>query len=185
MRSEKQTVQSRKEPESGRTFGHDVFQPSTQELTLSGGGGLGYNRALVLSLQGHVSPQSLSDKSGLSKGTGNFDSLREGPLSCSVLLSPWKAGAFVRCISLMQFRLDPERPHLAVQSKKVLRQGAPPTTSSTWTPSQPASLSVCPPGKQHNGGDGAHWSGRTMAGGGGDFPLLLFRSIPSLWKKWR
>lgn len=181
MRPEKQTFQSRKEPESGRTFGHDVFQPSTQELTLSGAGGLGYNRGLVLSLQGHINPQSLSDKPGLSKGTGNFDALREGPLSCAVLLSPRKTGAFVRCISLMQLRLNPERPHLAVQSKKGLRQGAPPT-SGTWTPSQPASLS---PRETTQRRRRSSLVREDHGGGGEDLPLLLFRTIPSLWKKWR
>lgn len=87
-----------------------------------------------------------------------------------------------RCICgenfLDGFGFDPETRYLAVQSKKRLKQGAPPATNSTLDPPSAAHHpSPAPSRESQTGGlGGAHWLGGQWEE---DFHLLSC-NIPSL-----
>lgn len=74
------------------------------------------------------------------KGTGNSISPCEGPLcSFCFLCCLFMENKCICGVSFLNgdFGLDPERPHLTVQSKKCLKQGAPCNKQRLgWTPSR-------------------------------------------------
>lgn len=103
-----------------------------------------------------MNPESLSVGTQIGpKRQRNFVSPWEGPLRlfCSLCCLFMENRCMCGVNFLDGFRFDPERPYLAVQSKKGLKQGAP-ATNNTRGPSHPHTRE-----NQTSWLGGAHWSG--------------------------